>query len=407
MLSAMINSATAAPLHVSNTLGSNMVLQRDAPAPIWGWADAGTLVSVQLEGSSGVYEDTAGFDGRWRAEVTAQRANLVGRTITISAGAEEVELTNVLFGDVVMCSGQSNMEFVLSRALNHTAEVAAADAYPHIRVFDGAQQNVDSLHAPRAPINVTHDELFYVRMNWSVASSKTVGPGSDNCCRRRLGDADDSGGYAQSDDSGGYDTLDPAPSGFSAVCWLAAKRLADMHGGKVPIGAIDQSYGGTSIQFWMSADAIKASDAPVATQCCGQDGGPSCLWNTQIYPCVPRSCRARDCPLSLRAANQHLQSRHRASAPVTQPVLAELARHNARRARARAARRRRRRYTLGPTQLFGVLWYQGEQNANCGGPTQTGGAVYSTMLQAGRSRGMIDRTLANVARPPRLTKTRA
>ena len=72
----------------------------------------------------------------------------------------------------------------------------------------------------------------------------------------------------------------------------------------------------------MSDEAIKESNAPVATQCCKQDGGPSCLWNTQVYP-----------------------------------------------------------YTLGPTQLSAVLWYQGEQNANCGGPTQVAGAVYSTMLQ--------------------------
>ena len=72
----------------------------------------------------------------------------------------------------------------------------------------------------------------------------------------------------------------------------------------------------------MSPDALRESNAPVATQCCGQNGGPSCLWNTQLYP-----------------------------------------------------------YTLGPTQLSGFLWYQGEQNANCGGPTQTAGSVYSTMLQ--------------------------
>ena len=90
-----------------------------------------------------------------------------------------------------------------------------------------------------------------------------------------------------------------AASGFSAVCWFAARELFDSLGGSVPVGAIDQSYGGTSIQFWMSAEALEQSDAPVATQCCGQNGGPSCLWNTQIYP-----------------------------------------------------------YTIGPTQLRGVLWYQ-------------------------------------------------
>ena len=95
---------------------------------------------------------------------------------------------------------------------------------------------------------------------------------------------------------------------FSAVCWFTIRDLYNELGGTVPVGEIDQSYGGTSIQFWMSEDAINASNAPVATQCCGQNGGPSCLWNTQISP-----------------------------------------------------------YLHGPTQLTAVVWYQGEQNANCGG----------------------------------------
>ena len=109
----------------------------------------------------------------------------------------------------------------------------------------------------------------------------------------------------------------------SAVCWFTVRDLADMLGGKVPVGGIDQSYGGTSIQFWMGASSIAESQAPVATQCCGQNGGASCLYNTQIHP-----------------------------------------------------------YTLGPMQFAAALFYQGEQNANCGGPTQTANSTYSTMLQA-------------------------
>ena len=182
------------------------------------------------------------------------------------------------------------MEFVLSSAINATAEIAAADAYPHIRVVDGPQQNSDPLplKAPGAtPANVTHNELFYNRMNWSVASSKTVGKGTDHCCRRRaLSDEDilEQEHEALVDDSISGELSDAAASGFSAICWFAARDYADSLGGKVPVGAIDQSYGGTSIQFWMSEDAIKETNAPAATQCCGQNGGPSCLWNTQIYP---------------------------------------------------------------------------------------------------------------------------
>ena len=146
------------------------------------------------------------------------------------------------------------MEFVLSSAINASAEIAAADGYPHIRVVDGPQQNSDRL--PLKPPNnasVPHNELFYQRMNWSVASAETVGKGSDHCCRRRsLSDADVVEEHELSADAG---------SGFSAVCWFAARDLADSLGGSTPVGAIDQSYGGTSIQFWMSEQARQNSSS--------------------------------------------------------------------------------------------------------------------------------------------------
>ena len=200
-------------------------------------------------------------------------------------------------------------------------------------------QNADSSLRGGDPkiFNVTHDELYFVRMNWTRASSKVVGGCADAhgkcdiCCGNPIA--------AKPYGTGSY---------VSAVCWFAARDLADLLGGDVPVGAIDQSYGGscthttylsagmsylliiyygwhnlkrkqshhttppgTSIQFWMGADAIARSHAPVATQCCGQNGCASCLFNTQIFP-----------------------------------------------------------YTLGPMQFSAALFYQGEQNANCGGPTQ-------------------------------------
>eukprot|EP01051_Picozoa_sp_SAG22_P006757 SAG22_NODE_453_length_10316_cov_27.583341_3_plen_165_part_00 len=144
---------------------------------------------------------------------------------------------------------QSNMEFVLSSAVNATAEIAAADNYPLIRVVDGPQQNSDRLPlAPPANASVPHNELFYNRMNWSVASSKTVGKGTDNCCgRRALSDQDVldqmefSTSAAAADDAGAGQQLSAAAaSGFSAVCWFAARDLFDGLGGGVPVGAIDQ-----------------------------------------------------------------------------------------------------------------------------------------------------------------------
>lgn len=313
LLASLAAAPAAAGGLLSNVFGSNMVLQHSRPAPLWGWAAPSATVTVMFGGKA--LHATAGADGLWRAVLPPQAPSLTPHTIGVASGSSAVKLTNVEFGEVILCSGQSNMEFVLSSAANATAEIAAADGYPHIRVVDGPQQNTDRL--PLAKPNnasVPHNELFYQRMNWSVASSETVGQGSDHCCRRRSLSADD---IVEE-----HDLSVASGSGFSAICWFAARDLFDSLGGTTPVGAIDQSYGGTSIQFWMSEQAIAESKAPVATQCCGQNGGPSCLWNTQIAP-----------------------------------------------------------YTIGPMQLKGVLWYQGEQNANCGGPTQTAGSMYSTMLQ--------------------------
>jgi hypothetical protein len=109
-----------------------------------------------------------------------------------------------------------------------------------IRTVDGPQQNADPLplKVPGATANVTHNELFYNRMNWSVASSKTVGKGSDGCCRRRaLTDE------AIVEEERELELSVPAASGFSAICWFAARDYSDSLGGTVPVGAIDQRYG--------------------------------------------------------------------------------------------------------------------------------------------------------------------
>ena len=101
LLMALLGSSSA-ELRVSNTLGSNMVLQRGRPAPIWGWASSGASVKVAFDGVSHSATATAG--GLWKVALPAQQASLVPKTIEISSGTEHVSLSNVLFGDVILCS---------------------------------------------------------------------------------------------------------------------------------------------------------------------------------------------------------------------------------------------------------------------------------------------------------------
>ena len=96
-------------------------------------------------------------------------------------------------------------------------------------------QNADSLRGGDPKMfNVSHNELYFVRMNWTRASSKVVGGCADahgkcdTCCGNPIA--------AKPYGTGSY---------VSAVCWFAARDLADLLGGHVPVGAIDQSYGGS------------------------------------------------------------------------------------------------------------------------------------------------------------------
>jgi sialate O-acetylesterase len=84
-----------------------MVLQRDKPVPIWGWAPKGTTVTVSFAGQA--QSATAGDDGRWIDTLEPLEASAAGRTMKIAAGGRTIVLDDILVGDVWLCSGQSNM----------------------------------------------------------------------------------------------------------------------------------------------------------------------------------------------------------------------------------------------------------------------------------------------------------
>ena len=127
------NSAGTQPIPlplISPIFGDNMVLQRDKPDSIWGWADPGQSVKVEIadKSASGV----AGPDRRWQVKI---QPPAVGGPYTLKVtGSQTIELYNVMVGDVWLCSGQSNMLFALQQALNGHEDVKAANN-PDIRYF--------------------------------------------------------------------------------------------------------------------------------------------------------------------------------------------------------------------------------------------------------------------------------
>ena len=124
LLFVVSHAAHSEDFRVANIFTDNMVLQRNQEFSIWGWGNAGTPVTVKLQNQSA----TASPDkqGRWEAKF---KAIDLGDpfSITITTQQNSIELQNVLAGDVWICSGQSNMEWVVRQAGNPQQEIAKGD----------------------------------------------------------------------------------------------------------------------------------------------------------------------------------------------------------------------------------------------------------------------------------------
>src|ERR1700679_4203482 len=126
---------------VSSVLQSNMVVQRDKPFVIWGNGPANLKVTVNVSWNNATFNAVTDTSGNWHVTIPATSANINPQTIIAKAtGFNATALTNILIGDVWLCSGQSNMVYPVDSiapfdgVLNFRAEIAAAN-YPMIRTF--------------------------------------------------------------------------------------------------------------------------------------------------------------------------------------------------------------------------------------------------------------------------------
>ena len=101
----MLCASAFAEVRLPHLLSDNMVLQRDRPIPIWGWAKPDEKVTVRLGKSSA--STTAGANGQWSVKLPKMTAG--GPYELTVAGVNTLTLNNVLIGEVWLCSGQSNM----------------------------------------------------------------------------------------------------------------------------------------------------------------------------------------------------------------------------------------------------------------------------------------------------------
>jgi sialate O-acetylesterase len=130
LAAAILLASAHAAVSVPHIFSNDMVLQREMPIPVWGWADPGEKVTVALAETSA--EATADADGNWKVALPAAKA---GGPFTLTVtGKTTLTFTNVMVGEVWFCSGQSNMEMPINN-LNKRDQYIKAGKFPNIRLF--------------------------------------------------------------------------------------------------------------------------------------------------------------------------------------------------------------------------------------------------------------------------------
>lgn len=191
-----------AEVKLPSLISNGMVLQRDQQLKIWGWADVNEKITITFKNKS--YHTTTGANKEWSVTLPAQ---LAGGPYKMQIN--NIELNDLLIGDVWLCAGQSNMEAVMNRAniKANYPQVIATSNYPLIRQF-----------------TVKRDMAFI-----AVADVKS--------------------------DKGWVATHPTTILDFSAVAYFFARDLYEKY--KIPIGIINSSVGGTPIQSWVNSESIK------------------------------------------------------------------------------------------------------------------------------------------------------
>ena len=198
-----------AKIWLPSILSDSMVLQQDSEATIWGWT-TGVSEKISVTGSWNNEKVTVeAYQGKWSLKLSTPKAG-GPYTITIE-GHEKIVLSNVLVGEVWLCSGQSNMEWTPLHGLDNAEEEIANSSYPNIRFFS----------VPKHISKYPQDDSFG---EWVESSSETM-------------------------------------KNFSSVGYFFGRRLhKDLD---VPVGLINSSWGGTNVEVWIPEEVIQKEQALV------------------------------------------------------------------------------------------------------------------------------------------------
>ncbi|MDO9256578.1 MAG: sialate O-acetylesterase [Bacteroidales bacterium] len=223
-------------------IGNNMVLQQNSVIKVWGWADAGEKVTVQVSWLTVKSSAITTAKGDWQTTI---QTPVAGGPYTISISGRDYTITieNVLIGEVWVCSGQSNMEFTM-RGLG------CWDNYNPENRNDVSKGLYTNVHLFTVQKDTSDVPLSNCRGNWQIADTNTV-------------------------------------NDFSATAWFYGSYLSKHLG--IPVGLISSAWGGTPAEVWTPVESIKAEPdlGFYFNHWNGSEwwpGTPGVLFNAMIHP---------------------------------------------------------------------------------------------------------------------------
>jgi sialate O-acetylesterase len=223
-------------------VSSNMVLQRNTTIEIWGWADANEKIELTTSWLEKTHNITTDKDGNWKIEIKTTNSKQAQK-ITLKSKNSNIVLENILFGEVWLCSGQSNMQQPIKgfngQPTFGSLEAVVSSYNPNLRLFTVGRK------ASKTPLKNVKKHT-----KWQEASTKNV-------------------------------------PNFSAIGYFFGQQLQKIL--DVPVGLIHTSWGGSSVEAWMSKEVISQyqkvnlEKIDITKQ---PNQKPTLLFNAMIHPIV-------------------------------------------------------------------------------------------------------------------------
>ncbi len=208
----LLSQYSIAEVRVPALFSDHMVLQHEIDVPVWGWADPGEKVSVKIGDSAA--ETIANPEGKWKVRIGPLKAG--GPFEMVISGSNTIRITDILVGEVWVCSGQSNMAMEVRSCMNAEEVISSAD-FPEIRHFQVKRSKAAHPLENVAPVVNSKNSWLNT---WEICEPTTVGH-------------------------------------FSGTAYFFALNLYKNR--NIPVGIIHASWGGTTAEAWTPRDTLAAN----------------------------------------------------------------------------------------------------------------------------------------------------